>query len=330
MEEKNFRCMEEDEIDLIEFFKTIWQRRWFVVGLTSVITLLAVVYATMKTPIYEAKALVEIGNYKIIGDSSNSNGDNTTIYLNSASNLSKKLNALFVGKYKNMKKDSYIVSISVPRKSEGLLEIKADGLSNDLAKKEIAKIIKFLTEKDRVILEDIKKPKRMEIKYIEAQINSLKQREVKFIDEKINLTNKNIQQYKNTLELLDKEININKKKNTTLAILTLLEKIDINAKLAEFEDILIELNDKKTDLLINKLNFLIEKKNRLELLLAPYNYTASKIVGDIITNKSPVKPKKKLIVSVAFITGLILSIFLVFFMEFIKGIKEEVKDEKKF
>jgi uncharacterized protein involved in exopolysaccharide biosynthesis len=39
----------------------------------------------------------------------------------------------------------------------------------------------------------------------------------------------------------------------------------------------------------------------------------------------PIQPKKKLIVIVAFITGLMLSVFLAFFLEFLAGSKEEVQ-----
>lgn len=50
-------------------------------------------------------------------------------------------------------------------------------------------------------------------------------------------------------------------------------------------------------------------------------------VGDIVINSTPFnQPKKALIVTVAFVSGFILSIFLVFFIEFIKGFKEEKND----
>lgn len=50
----------------------------------------------------------------------------------------------------------------------------------------------------------------------------------------------------------------------------------------------------------------------------------TKKVGDIIINNSPInKPKKKLTVTVSFITGFILSIFLVFFIEFIRNFKNK-------
>jgi capsular polysaccharide biosynthesis protein len=49
----------------------------------------------------------------------------------------------------------------------------------------------------------------------------------------------------------------------------------------------------------------------------------TQLVGDISIENEPIKPKKKLIVFVAFITGLMLSIFLAFFLEFLRGMKEE-------
>ena len=53
------------------------------------------------------------------------------------------------------------------------------------------------------------------------------------------------------------------------------------------------------------------------------NIDNAKVIGKISISNYPIKPKKKLIVVVAFITGLILSIFLVFFMEFISKNKED-------
>lgn len=50
----------------------------------------------------------------------------------------------------------------------------------------------------------------------------------------------------------------------------------------------------------------------------------TKQIGDIIISNEPInKPKKTLIVIVSFVTAFILSIFLVFFIEFIKSLKKE-------
>lgn len=63
--------------------------------------------------------------------------------------------------------------------------------------------------------------------------------------------------------------------------------------------------------------------NDLNLVISPLNIKETKLLGKVILNDFAIKPKKKLIVAVAFITGLILSIFLVFFMEFISKNKED-------
>jgi len=61
----------------------------------------------------------------------------------------------------------------------------------------------------------------------------------------------------------------------------------------------------------------------LKSKLSAVNITRSHIIGNIKESDYPIKPKKKLIVVVAFVTGFILSIFLVFFIEFIRSEKEE-------
>ncbi|MEA3371726.1 MAG: Wzz/FepE/Etk N-terminal domain-containing protein [Campylobacterota bacterium] len=53
----------------------------------------------------------------------------------------------------------------------------------------------------------------------------------------------------------------------------------------------------------------------------------SKVVGEIIVHNEAVKPKKTLIVVVAFITGLMFSVFLAFFLEFVSHTK--TKEEEK-
>jgi len=49
----------------------------------------------------------------------------------------------------------------------------------------------------------------------------------------------------------------------------------------------------------------------------------TQLVNDISVGAKPVKPKKTLIVVLAFITGLMLSIFLAFFLEFLERMKNE-------
>jgi len=88
-----------------------------------------------------------------------------------------------------------------------------------------------------------------------------------------------------------------------------------------------DINNKK---IINKLQIIFkyiisrdEEKSKL------YDkYIMTKQVGNIDISKTPVNlPKKKLILAVAFVTGLILSVFLVFFLEFLKSMKNGEESE---
>ena len=81
------KLLAEDEIDLRELFKTIWAKRVFITIFTFIVTVLAAVYAYTKTPIYEAKALVEIGEYKLNNTSKTSVDD--------AIALEKKLTTIY-------------------------------------------------------------------------------------------------------------------------------------------------------------------------------------------------------------------------------------------
>ncbi len=108
---------------------------------------------------------------------------------------------------------------------------------------------------------------------------------------------------KNILNVNIKDLQ-NKKLNVSNETIRKLEdKIDI-----EFQTKIIQLNEK-----IDTLNF---KKSE-------ENLSNSKLVGDYIVNDYPVKPKKSLIIGVAFVTGFILSIFIVFGLNFFNKTRKE-------
>lgn len=66
-----------------------------------------------------------------------------------------------------------------------------------------------------------------------------------------------------------------------------------------------------------------EEIQQLKYNKSEQNIQNSKVIGEFVVKDSPLKPKKRLIVAIAFITGLMLSIFMVFFLEFIRVAKKE-------
>ena len=308
--------LEEDEIDLKELFKTIWAKKIFIVIFTLVVTILAGFYAYSKTPIYEAKALLEIGEYKINNTTKNSVDD--------ASTLEKKLSTLFVDMEKNLKdKTSEISNISVVKGLKNFLEIKSESTSNEEAKNEILKVLTFVQNEHEKILDDVKKQKEMELRNIDLQISDIKSKSVALIDKKIENNIKNLKSLEEQLKQVDENLKKIDTLNPSLAALKLMEKRDITNSINTITIQNFELESKKDELLTTTLYKLEESKKIIELSLLPHNYKNTQIVGEIMTNDFPTKPKKSLIVAVAFVTGFIISIFLVFFIQFIQGIRKE-------
>ena len=52
----------DDEIDLLELFKIIWNKKILIIIITSLFILLSVFYAFSKTAVYEVKSIFEVGS----------------------------------------------------------------------------------------------------------------------------------------------------------------------------------------------------------------------------------------------------------------------------
>jgi len=66
MQDQPYRMVNEnnDEIDLRELIRSLWDQRWIIVGITAFITLIAVLYAFLATPYYRVQSIlrpVEVG-----------------------------------------------------------------------------------------------------------------------------------------------------------------------------------------------------------------------------------------------------------------------------
>ncbi|EXF95550.1 chain-length determining protein [Pseudomonas fluorescens HK44] len=55
MQGNNGSARHSDEIDLLELFKALWQQKWLVVVVTLIVTLAAISYVLLVTPVYESK-----------------------------------------------------------------------------------------------------------------------------------------------------------------------------------------------------------------------------------------------------------------------------------
>ena len=313
MQEQKY--IQEDEIDLREIFKSIFERKYFILIFTLIITILAIIYVSIKTPIYEAKAVIEIGSYKTESDE--------VRVVDNLNEFSKKLSTIFIDLRKDdIEKESEITNISISKGMKNYIEISSQAISNDLALKEIEAVLSFTKDEHGKFLNDIKEKNKIQISNIDNSVKNL-QEQIVNIDRKIELYEKNVinleEQMKFVLESLK---NINSL-DPSIAALKSMEKRDISNDIISNKSQLFDLMIKKESISNLEINKLIERKKILESLTLDYNIKNSDIVGKIQINDYPVKPKKTLVVVVSFVTGFILSIFIIFFMQFIQGLKKE-------
>ena len=199
----------DDEIDLRELFKIIWDKKVFIVVFTLLVTILAGFYAYSKTPIYEVKSYVEIGyiNKEKIED---------------IDALEHKLKVVFQVENPKNEEDSFekgiVSSIKQIKGVKSFLEIKTEATSNEAALNKNKEVLKFIQESSQesikqyeIVLENTILNKKREIdfineiniKNIKSEIDILKEQELKNIDTKIAiLRNQNIESVNKEISLL--------------------------------------------------------------------------------------------------------------------------------
>jgi capsular polysaccharide biosynthesis protein len=213
-------------------------------------------------------------------------------------NLKQRLKTLYDVDRKGKKIEFPIVSkINIPKTTTNLLKITTQGYSNDTAEQKLKEVISYITLHQN---EQIKNYISMQKQKLQLNQNEIKKSTLLEEEIKQDMIN-----YKNQLQNISKED----------AALAGIYSIEIGKKQSELNS----LSDRKYKI--------TNRQNDLELSISPMKIEMAQSIKTEISDHS-VKPKKKLIVVVAFITGLMLSIFLAFFLEFISGMKREEDSEQ--
>ena len=254
---------QEDEIDLKDLIKTIMKRKYFIITFTMIITLLAAIYAFLKTPIYEINSNLKVG-----------------YIINSNSIEPKTMIEYIKGNFDNSKNENKKfpqVDADIIKQTNDLINIKIRAFSNNEALAYLDKILDYIHKEEDKKISFYKENIKSQIKLLEIQITE-------------------IEQQINALE--------NQLKTTKNPLL--------------FQILLSHTKDYQIKILENKL-----KITDLNFQLSPLRITKTDTIGKVLTYKNPKKPNKILIITVAFVTGIFLSIFIIFFIDFAKNFKEE-------
>lgn len=219
----------EDSIDLRELLQSISTHKILIIVLTSCITLLGVVYAFVKTPTYEVKAILEIGSYS----------DNTL--LETPFSVIKKLEISQQTNKSTSREESSLDRIVPLKGSENFLELVVSAPSNAEAIKKLEKIISEIQERHQNLLNAYVTPINKEIKRLEQQREELR-------NEKQALTNF-IAHKTEVLEHIAKD-------NLAVAVIYM---IDLNNKSLELSDMKMKIFT--LDNQIKELELTISSKN---------------------------------------------------------------------
>ncbi|WP_151943791.1 Wzz/FepE/Etk N-terminal domain-containing protein [Aliarcobacter butzleri] len=338
---QNQKYLQEDEIDLKELFKTIWSYKKFILIFTFIVTVLSIIYVSLKTPIYQVKSVIKIGS---IAD----------IPLENSNILEKNIRVIF-GLDNNsfsIKEDEGIVTdINIIKNATSLLEVTTEAFTNEKAILKQYEVLEYLQDEYKYKIDEFIFKTNLNIKNLEGQIKYInevkkvqKEENIDFlnrvdlvlIENKLNFNREKLSQYQENIN------NILKKRssNDTQNMLSAMEILNYQSLILNLQNQIENLNKEKQNILVDKIpnikreleynikNELEDILNRIELeKLKLTNKIAknSEVVGSILVNEHPIKPKKSLIVVVSFVTGFILSIFLVFFIQFVNNIKKEEK-----
>ena len=322
-QENSQQFVQEDEIDLHELWKTLMKRKKFIMLVTAIIMSAAVGYVLLVKPTYEVKATLKMGEYKL--DTKANVNANSNVTIADSTELVKELEILYVDTLKNEKdREAWIESVDLVKKVNNYFEISAQGISNEVAIVELKKVVKYTQKKHQKILDDVKEFRESQIKQAEGKLLLLKNKTLPALKEKILRYTNDIKLYE--ANFIDVQENLKKIKssNPTLATIQINEQRYLADMIIKLKDSLEIFESEQNEIEFVKISKLEEELNSLQTLMKPYNYKNTEVVGTILTNDYAVKPKKKLIVIVAFIAGLMLSVFMAFFLEFTQvGRKEE-------
>ena len=299
-EQINNQCAyDEDEIDLRELFATIWKHKIFIAVFSFIITSLAIVYALSKPNQYKIYTLLApqekskglnlggLGAFaSMAGLSAGGSGVTPDIAFQSLLDDYSFMKSLIVNnkideKISNPKlQEDYIFALN-SNTIYNLFHSKKDDQDKQI---DLFSIDKQLTSSLKISVD--KKTSLITVSYISPSRTLAKDILTIFLKDA-------------TKELVNRNLN------------------DINSQIQKYNQELQKTNNLE---LKSELAKLISSLIKQKIYINASKYYKVKVVTEpyIPDVKDKAKPKRGLIVVVAFITSIILAIFLIFFLEFIR------------
>jgi LPS O-antigen subunit length determinant protein (WzzB/FepE family) len=120
-----------DEVDLFELLQKLYERRWIIIGITAFTTALAILVSIFMPKAYKAEAMVEV----------------KTIQGSKIIDISEIQESIKTYKDDTLKNVLKKVRISSVRNSQNMAKIEVEGVSPQVAKENLEKVLEIINKK---------------------------------------------------------------------------------------------------------------------------------------------------------------------------------------
>jgi len=289
--------MSSTEVDYISIFKILRANKLKAMTFVFFAVVITSIYITLVPKMYEAKAIIEIGTYRI---SSTGNA----IDLEPKENVVKRLFTRYVlleaskiGDY-----EPQIDSVEIPKKTTSLIELVSRAKSNELAVEKLKQVFNELKLSHDNVIENLRQKFLQRIKEIDIQLARLKDRDDRFI--------KKIKDDKNFIDNLNNSI-VNAKPisgGETNELVKQSNNMIIYASIAETSRKVSELEHEGMKLEFGAREAYLKERNDLQLVLTDFNLRPTKLVGGFLTYDYPSSPKVIILYVISIVLAVLVSI----------------------
>jgi uncharacterized protein involved in exopolysaccharide biosynthesis len=147
-----------DEIDLFELLQKLYEQKWIIIGITAFTTFLAILVSVLMPKAYKAEAMVEV----------------QTIQGSKITDISEIQESIKIYKDDTLKDVLKKVRISPVRNSQNTAKIEVEGVSPQIAKENLEKVLEIINRKlFPPKMEELKKKYEIRINVINQAILNL-------------------------------------------------------------------------------------------------------------------------------------------------------------
>ena len=220
----------------------------------------------------------------------------------------------------NDPKKGIISSIIQMKTVKNFIEVKTEAVSNEIAIAKSKEILDYAQKLYEPKIEQYKTLVNNDISNIEDEIKFLKNEKMKMLTDKVESSKANLEKY-------NQEINSLYKSNTNAndkisSMIVSVQMVNYQNLIENAQNVLKTSSLEIEQILKDTIPKLQQKKEVIKFKTSEQNLTNTRLVGNYVTSEYPAKPKKVLIIVVAFVTGFVLSIFAVFFMQFVSSVRK--------